>query len=245
MINDFDENVRSLAQSELDYAISGTIRRMSEKRYSELKCKLTGGGGLTDEERLELLLLCTGAPTESFVYLMEEYGCAQRVYEQSADCLVRKPYLSDKSALAIALCGGTQPAGFAVTEDDSCQTTSLTANFLERYYRGVSGESFILVYLDKMLKPIDITVLCRCAPMINGDILTVIKNELPRKQCRAAVLAHNITGSPVKATAADAEITARIGTFLAAYGVQLIDHMIIGEKRTVSMRRTGYHALFA
>jgi len=59
-------------------------------------------------------------------------------------------------------------------------------------------------------------------------------------EASAVVLLHNHPSGDPTPSAADIEITQRVGRALAAVGVALHDHLVVGDTRIASLRAMGH-----
>ena len=200
--------------------------------------------GLTDAELLAVLLR-TGTRTCSALALghrlLSDYGSMRGVLDASARTLLDGDGLgptkvaSLKAVLPIAAryaaSGLAQRRAFAGSQD---ATLFFTAEFA-----GLEREVFACLFLDTRHR------LLRFEKLFLGSVdrANVYPREIIKRAlyCNAAavIFAHNHPSGVAEPSLSDIELTERLVSLLKELDVRVLDHLVVGADRTVSMAERG------
>jgi DNA repair protein RadC len=172
--------------------------------------------------------------------LKDKYGTCESVYECAVETLA--PYMPENAALLLSLI--PQIARYMHREKssknsllDSCDKAE---EYLRELYLGEHYEIFRMLLLDEKGR------LLECATLAVGTVdetplyaRNVLETAL-RHNARAVVLSHNHPGGTPRPSAADIESTLRLMRLLPKVGIALVDHIIVADRETISMRRRGH-----
>ena len=200
--------------------------------------------GLTDAELLAVLLR-TGTRDYSAMALahrlLAQHGSMRGVLDAPTRTLLKREGLgptkvaSLKAILPItaryAACGLAQRRAFAGSED--------AALFLTAKFGGLEREVFACLFLDTRHR------LLKFEKLFLGSVdrANVYPREVVKRAlyCNAAavIFAHNHPSGIAEPSLSDIELTERLVSILNELDVRVLDHLVIGAERTVSMAERG------
>jgi len=118
-------------------------------------------------------------------------------------------------------------------------TLSAVSEYLKTLYIGVHVECFYAVLLDARGYLIDTALLCRGTTDRTLFALRELLSVAVQKRAAAVVLSHNHPCGTLRPSQADVACTCRAMEALASTDVMLLDHVIIADRRAVSLRGCG------
>ena len=200
--------------------------------------------GITDAELLAVLLR-TGTRRHSAVglahRLLSKFGSVRGVLDAPTQALLKNEGLgptkvaSLKAVLPItsryAASGLINGRAFAGSQD--------AVLFLTAEFGGLEREVFACLFLDTRHR------LLRFEKMFLGSVdrANVYPREIAKRAlyCNAAavIFAHNHPSGIAEPSVADIELTERLVCILRELDVRVLDHLVIGTERTVSMAERG------
>jgi DNA repair protein RadC len=106
---------------------------------------------------------------------------------------------------------------------------SAVGEYLTKYYRGAADEQFCAMLLDNSMRLIDFVALeSGTVNSVPFDARKLARVALAHDASRV-IISHNHPAGMALPSAADHEITARAEAALAAIGIALVEHIIVGE----------------
>ena len=200
--------------------------------------------GLTDAELLAVLLR-TGTRDYSALALghrlLTQYGSMRGVLDAPTRSLLNDEGLGPtkvatmKAVLPVtaryAACGLKQRRAFAGSQD--------AVLFLTSEFGGLEREVFACLFLDTRHR------LLRFEKLFLGSVdrANVYPREIVKRAlyCNAAavIFAHNHPSGIAEPSVADIELTERLVSILKELDVRVLDHLVVGAERTVSMAERG------
>lgn len=112
-------------------------------------------------------------------------------------------------------------------------------NYLGDYYRGKKVEIFSIFYLNSN------NVVVK-EEQVEGSVseTTIYVRQIVQKaltqQAASVLIAHNHPSGSLKPSQADIQLTRRLRESLSMMDIRLLDHVIFGEGKFVSLRKEGY-----
>lgn len=208
-----------------------------------------GAGGLCDAELLALLVGAAGpkaagpkvCETGLGALLLAEFGGLPGVLDASIPQLMQVAGVglgkaaAVKSVLSLAARYERAPllAGHPVTDAGSAE------RFLRQRLGGRPQEVFAVMFLNSRHQ------LLRFEELFAGSVdrAQVYPREVLRRSlsynAAALVLAHNHPSGNPEPSASDVQLTERLKRLLAEVDVRLLDHLVIGRGRAVSLAERG------
>lgn len=123
---------------------------------------------------------------------------------------------------------------------ETLSSPSQSASFLIARLAHLEHEEFHIVWLDQRNRVISVEGLFQGT--IDGcgvPCREVVRSAL-KHNAAAAILAHNHPSGVPDPSQADKNITAELKNALALVGVRVLDHIVVGGNRTVSLAQIGW-----
>ncbi|QBB69433.1 DNA repair protein RadC [Pseudolysobacter antarcticus] len=123
---------------------------------------------------------------------------------------------------------------------DTLGSPSQSAAFLTARLAHLEHEEFHIVWLDQRNRVIAVEALFQgtidgCSVHCREVIRSALKHN-----AAAAILAHNHPSGVADPSQADKHITTELKNALALVGVRVLDHIVVGGNRTVSLAERGW-----
>jgi DNA repair protein RadC len=228
--------------SSMEYRIR--IKELPEEMRPRERLHNDGPGKLSEAELLAVLLR-TGNSSMSAVdlaaYLLTKVGGLKKLAESSAEDLIEFKGIGPAKVAQIK-------AAFELGRRLSSKEPELKQvikspldvyNLLKDRTRYYDREHFMAVFLNT--KNHVITVETVSIGSLNSSVVhprELFKNSI-RRSAAALILAHNHpSGDPAPSTE-DIDVTQRLAEAGNIIGIQVLDHIIIGEKGFVSLKEQG------
>ena len=130
-------------------------------------------------------------------------------------------------------------AGQRMQRGESFTDPQASARFFQDKLVGLEREVFAAVFLDKRHRLIEYVELFQGT--IDGTEVhpRVVVREALRCNAAAVIVAHNHPSGTVEPSAADRAVTARLKQALALVDIRLLDHVVVGGPRAISMTAKG------
>jgi DNA repair protein RadC len=108
------------------------------------------------------------------------------------------------------------------------------------YLDGQGDERILAIYIDRTLRPLEIVTLTTG----NDQYTVVCPRQIFRKALEVGasyvIMAHNHPSGNPEPSPQDLEVTRRVLAAGQAVGIQLVDHLIIGDPGYVSLAQRGH-----
>ena len=112
-------------------------------------------------------------------------------------------------------------------------------NFLKAYYKGLPNEEFCVIYLNNRNKILDIK--SEFQGTFNESrvyIRELIKHCL-KYNAASIIVSHNHPSGHLQPSSEDINITKKIKMALELFDIRLLDHILIGDKESLSFMENG------
>lgn len=215
-------------------------RERMRKRFRE-----TGSfEGFSDHEIIEMLLFYTHPrrnTNEIAHELMNRFGSIAGILEADYDDLTKVNYITDGAATLFKMLPKFLPIYYNSKNNGLIYNTpqKLIALF-EPYFVGLAHEEFRAAYFDNKL------ALIKNVALDSGDtsgssvnIRKLVEIAL-RENAATVAIAHNHPKTSSKPSSADINTTKDIIDVLKLMKIDFLDHIIIGEDMTISLREKTY-----
>lgn len=215
-------------------------RERMRKRFRE-----TGSfDGFSEHEIIEMLLFYTHPrrnTNEIAHELIDRFGNIAGIIEADYDDLIKVKYITDGAATLFKMLPKFLPIYYnsksnGMVYDNSQKLISL----FEPYFVGLAHEEFRAAYFDNKL------ALIRNVALDSGDtsgssvnIRKLVETAL-RENAATVAIAHNHPKTTSKPSTGDINTTQQIIEVLRPMKIDFLDHIIVGEDKTLSMRDTAY-----
>ena len=203
----------------------------------------SGGEGMHDHNLLELLLTYAipRRDVKDLAYtLLNEFGTLENVFAAKEKQLCAVNGVGQNTAVLITLVKDLQIrcAKSKNKNIKSLSSSDLAAEYFENLLADQSKEKFLLVSLDNSNR------LIACHTIAEGDINHIdinprdIMETVLLDNASRVLIAHNHPAGGAEPSANDVDLTLNVRNILSSVNVKLTDHIIVGERETLSMRST-------
>ena len=218
-------------------------RARMRKRFRE-----TGFDGFNEHEILEMLLFyaCPRKDTNELAHrLINKFGGFAGVLEAEYDDLMTISNITENTATLFKMIPKILPAYYnSRSEGVIFDSLDKIMRMFEPYFVGLTHEELRLACFDTNLRMLS-NILVSSGTQYSTDInIRTIVKEVLNTNAVSAVICHNHPRCDTTASVEDREATKEISLVLNKLNVNLIDHIIITEERTYSLRQYGYMSLF-
>ncbi len=204
---------------------------------------MTNSKVFRDHELLEVLLfyVIPRKDTNELAHkLIRQFGSVTNLFNASHEQLVQVEGVGKKTATLI-LCVGELFARFKEEKPKKVYMYSFAdvKEMLEDYYKNEKVEKFTLSLLDKNYSVIkNVEFSDQKKSFVGVDVQNIAKEFTIH--CPAyAIFSHNHTSGDVSPSEEDNLATKKLRLICELYGVELLDHVIVGENKCFSYFREG------
>lgn len=210
-----------------------------------LRFRETGSfDGFSEHEIIEMLLFYTHPrrnTNEIAHELINRFGSIAGIIEAEYDDLIKIKYITDGAATLFKMLPKFLPVYYNSKNNGMIYDNSqkLIALF-EPYFVGLAHEEFRAAYFDNKL------ALIRNVALDSGDTSGTAVNirklvEIALRENAATVaIAHNHPKTASKPSSGDFNTTQQIIDVLKPMKIDFLDHVIVGEDKTISLRDDAY-----
>lgn len=215
-------------------------RERMRKRFRE-----TGSfEGFSDHEIIEMLLFYTHPRrnTNDIAHeLMDRFGSIAGILEADYDDLTKVSYITENAAMLFKMIPKFLPIYYNSKNNDMIyDSPQKLIDLFEPYFVGLAHEEFRAAYFDNKL------ALIRNVVLDSGDtsgspvnIRKLVEIAL-RENAATVAIAHNHPKTSSKPSTADINTTREIIDVLRPMKIDFLDHVIVGEDCTISLRDKSY-----
>lgn len=208
----------------------------------------TGFKGFQPHQIIELLLFytCPRKDTNELAHaLIDKFGSVAGVMDASYEALESVKGISENTASLFKIIAGFLPIYYNSRSDGLVyDNTEKLKELFKPYFVGLNHEEFRLACFDNNLRLISNVSISAGGPSSAPIEIRNIAKELLRTDSSHAVIAHNHPKGVPSPSNNDVAATRLIKDFLKSIGVELLDHIIVGEKSVVSMKDMAYINIF-
>ncbi|HHW99052.1 MAG TPA: DNA repair protein RadC [Firmicutes bacterium] len=219
------------------------IKEMAEQERPRERMLRLGPKALSNAELLAIIL-GTGVRGESALHLADRlltrFGDVRGLLELSTDELQKEPGIGIAKACQLAAI-----SEFAVRIAESRLPGTVIrqprdlAVLLMPYFQQLTQEEFVVVLLDTKNKVISRQTVFRGS--LNASIVhprEVFKYAI-RHSAAAVLVAHNHPSGDPTPSREDIDVTRRLVEAGKIVGIEVLDHVVFGDGKTVSMKEKG------
>lgn len=207
----------------------GHRKRLRERFLRE------GLDGFEDHNALELLLFNSIPQKDTNVEahrLLDTFGSFPAVFDAEYEDLCKVQGVGPKTAALIKL----MPALFRKYEVaklnsdyEVLNTASLAAEFASKYFKGVTVEKLYALYLDANCRKLSFEEISSgsvCSTPLNNRLIAKYAYDT---NAASVILIHNHPSGISAPSRKDVDVTVQVADVLAAVGIRLSDHIILGN----------------
>lgn len=222
-----------------------TLKELPEDERPREKLRLRGPGALTNAELLAIMLN-TGTKGEPVTALaqriMAESGGGLRgLMRRDLDSLLKVHGLGPAKAIKLiaAIELGKRVGALAPEDRPQMRVPDDFAVLLLPHMTALEQEELRVVVLDTKHRVERIVTLYQGSVNAAQVRVAEVFREAIRANAPAIAIAHNHPSGDPTPSAADVSLTAELARAATLLDIDLIDHLIIGDGRWVSLRRLG------
>jgi DNA repair protein RadC len=201
-----------------------------------------GAQALSDDE-IVAILVGTGTATRSALVianeLLRKVG-GLRALGQADVSRLRESGLGLATAVRVAAaCELGRRVGLAGSDGERCETPELAAIALAPHFAHLERECLLVALLSRKQRLVAVT------PIYHGSVagtpvrVAELFTEAVRRQTPAIVLAHNHPSGDPTPSADDIRTTREAASAGRLLGIDVVDHLVFGAAKWVSLRRIG------
>jgi DNA repair protein RadC len=125
-------------------------------------------------------------------------------------------------------------------DEDPISNPAVCERLLRLHFSGASRESFCCLLLNGANRLIGLETLF-CGTVDGAAVYPrVVVERALRRGAAAVIAAHNHPSGQLTPSQSDIRITERLRSALALVDIRLLDHLIVGSGRCVSLAERGY-----
>ena len=225
-----------------------TMKDLPQEDRPYEKCQLYGPSALSDAELLAILLN-TGVPGMKAIDLAyrllnldERYAGLEGLLRLSMQDFRKIPGIGPVKAVRLkAICElGSRISRITYKRGRSLKNTRDAAEYFMTGMRGLEHEELHLMMLDSGLRLL--AEECVTVGTVNASLIDPrgIFERALEHGASFIILAHNHPGGSLQPSSQDIQATERVRESGEILGIELKDHLIIGNMTYMSMREEGY-----
>lgn len=203
-----------------------------------------GFDGFSEHEIIEMLLFyaCPRRNTNEIAHdLINKFGGIAGIVEAGYDDLTQVKYITENAATLFKMIPKFMPIYYNSKSSGTAYTNSQKLiELFEPYFVGLAHEVFRAAYFDNKLALIKNVALNSGAPSSSPVNIRKLVETALRENAAAVAIAHNHPKTSSKPSTADINTTQTIIGVLNSMSIDFLDHIIVGEDKTISMRDTAY-----
>lgn len=215
-------------------------RERMRKRFRETE----SFDGFSEHEIIEMLLFYTHPrrnTNEIAHELINRFGSIAGVIEAEYDDLIQVKYITDGAATLFKMLPKFLPVYYNSKNNGTIYDTpdKLIALF-EPYFVGLAHEEFRAAFFDNKLALIRNVALDSGDPSGSPVNIRKLVDIALRENAATVAVAHNHPKTASKPSTIDINTTQQLIEVLRPIRIDFLDHIIVGEDTTISMRDSGY-----
>lgn len=223
-----------------------TIKNLAEEDRPREKLMLKGRSVLSDAE-LIAILIGSGNTKETAVQLSQRILASvnhnlNELGKLSINDLTKFRGIGEAKAISII---AAAELGRRRKEGDTIQKIKIKSSndayvSLQQHLSDLSHEEFWILLLNRaneILNVINVSKGGTTGTVVDGKI--ILKHAIETPRCSGIVLGHNHPSGNLKPSEADIKITHRLKELASFMDINLIDHIIVGEKAYYSFADEG------
>lgn len=201
-----------------------------------------GAASLSDDE-LVALLVGSGTSKRSALLIANELLRAiggLRCLGQADATRLRAAGLGPATAVRIAAaCELGRRVVAAGSDGERCDTPELAATALAPHFAHLEREALVVALLSRKQRLVAVTPLYTGTVSGSSVRIAEIFTEAVRRNASAVLLAHNHPSGDPAPSADDIRTTREAAHAGRVLGIEVVDHLVFGAGRWVSLRRAG------
>ena len=217
-------------------------------RESYLK---SGGKNLHEHQLLEMVLYYAlpRKDTNALAHrLIRAYGSAQKVYKADVFDLEKQKGVGRNTAVLLSLCGELirrYGQGEVNTNKQKLSTPESAVQYCRSLYDNTLNEQTYVISLDGSKNVLHADLISTGTPKETTIYPRLVIEKAIRHGASSVIITHNHPSGNVQPSLKDISTTKEIFEILDKIGIELFDHIIIGDNKAYSMARGNEDAIFS
>lgn len=207
-----------------------------------------GFNGFNEHQIIELLLFytCPRKDTNELAHiLVNKFGSIAGILDADFDDLISVNGISENTATLFKIIPKFLPVYYNSRSDGLIyDNINKLKNLFKPYFVGLTHEEFRLACFDNNLHMIKNILIAEGGPASTPIEIRKITEEVIHSNSPSIAIAHNHPKGVPSPSKEDIAATRFINTTMKAIGVELLDHIIVGDASVVSMREMTYINVF-
>lgn len=207
------------------------------------------GSLVYDYEVLELLLTYS-IPRKDVKSVAKEllsrFGNIENVFNASVNQLIMTQGVGENTAILISLIKDLEGRCRRCRNEEKAYLGDYRAacEYFKQLLENETVEKFLLVSLDNSKRVIS------CKKVAQGGVSSVtvppraVLESVMADNASSIIIAHNHPGGSSNPSADDINYTLNLRTFFQKIGIELVDHIIVGENSVLSMRSSHHYSSY-
>ncbi|TFD92536.1 JAB domain-containing protein [Jeotgalibacillus sp. R-1-5s-1] len=221
------------------------IRDFKDEDRPRERLKMQGPQSLSNQELIAILLR-TGSKQESVLTLanklLHEFNGLRSLKEASFEEITTLKGIGDAKAIQIlaAVEIGRRIANITFEDRFTIRSPEDGASMLMNEMRFLTQEHFVALYLNTKNQVIHQQTIF--IGSLNASIVhpREVFKEAFKRSAASIICAHNHPSGDPSPSKEDIDVTRRLVECGKMIGIEVLDHLIIGEKKYVSLKEKGY-----
>lgn len=198
-----------------------------------------------EEHQILELILFYGIPrrdTNDYAHiLIDKFGSLSKVVDAPIESLTEFSFVNENTAVLLKML----PAFMSVyhkssNKKESYDNTNKLIDLFKSDFAGSTHEEFRIACFNVNLGLICDELISSGGPTSSSVDMRRLMEIIVRSNTVNIAIAHNHPNGEPTPSNADISVTRQIDTLAKGIGVTLLDHIIVGETRSVSLRNKGY-----
>lgn len=208
----------------------------------------SGFDDFNDHQIIELLLFytCPRIDTNELAHtLVNQFGSIAGIFDASFEDLIAVKGISENTATLFKIIPKFLSKYYNSRSDGKVyDNVKMLKDFFKPHFIGLTHEQFRLACFDSNLRVISNVLIAEGSPDSSPFEMRKIVEEAFKAKSSHVAIAHNHPKGTPMPSESDIAATRYIGTTLKAVNIELIDHIIVGERSAVSMKEMAYINIF-
>lgn len=247
-IPESDKTKRNSTKNSTNSDDKKDIHEGHRKRMRRRFIEADGFKGFEEHQVLELILFY-GIPrkdTNDYAHmLIDKFGSLAKVVDASFESLTELSFVNENTAVLLKML----PAFMSVyhkssNKKESYDSTEKLIGLFNSDFAGSTHEEFRIACFNANLELICDELISSGGPTSSSVDMRKLMEIVVKSNAVSISVAHNHPNGEPTPSNSDISVTRNIDTLTKGIGVSLLDHIIVGENQTISLRKKGYITFF-
>lgn len=238
------DNVKSQSKPKKDPdGLHKGHRNRMKKRFIE-----AGFTGFTEHQIVELMLFYAYPmvdTNEKAHKLINKFGNIAGILDASYDDLTQDDLLTENAATMFKVILSIIPIYYNSKNSESMyDNLDKLKSLFEPYFIGLDHEEFRVACFDAKLRLNACILVNKGGPTGSYVDMRGLTEAVLKAKATSIAVAHNHPKASPLPSPDDIQVTQLINTVMSSIGIRFLDHIIVGENKTISMRERAFINFF-